>query len=53
MTSVSLVYFRAGRRSACKPLIASSTYFGTLGKNPRSYRVIVFRAMPSRSASAC
>src|SRR5262249_1894299 len=33
-------------------LTASSTYFGMTGKKPRSYRVIVFRAMPSLSASS-
>ena len=53
MTSFSLTYFRRGRRSDFKPSIASATYFGTMGSSPRSYRVIVFGAMPSRFASAC
>jgi hypothetical protein len=52
ITSFSLAYFRRGRRSAFKPSIASATYFG-MGSSPNSYRVIVFRAMPSRFASAC
>ena len=40
------------RDSACSALTANSTYFGMTGKKPRSYRVIVFRAMPIFSASS-
>lgn len=31
--------------------VASSTYLGNTGNSARSYRVIVFRAIPNRSAN--
>ncbi len=39
--------------SASNACTANSTYFGIVGKKPRSYRVMVFRAMPSLAASSC
>ena len=48
----SLLLWLGPRDSVTKARMASSTYFGMIGKKPRSYRVIVFLAMPSLWASS-